>query len=295
MKKEIFVRHFSFFLAAIAVVVWTNSCQTDSRAANVANAPKDSLAVAKAALGTTDTAQTVAVAVTPTKLPKAKLDSNSRVVYLTFDDGPLMGSDYVNKIVAEKQIKMSVFVVGKHALASKNFGDMLAAYKANPYIEVCNHSYSHANNQYQYFYSNPERSAQDVMSSEEKLGLTMKIVRLPGRDIWLTPSFSRGMKQNGNRTATLLLENGYQLYGWDCEWEHRGNLAAKQTPEQMVAIVDNLMRSGSSNRRNHVVLLGHDQMLYRPENRGYLSRIIDLLKERGYVFEFISNYPQQNS
>ena len=43
---------------------------------------------------------------------------------------------------------------------------------------------------------------------------------------------------------------------------------------------------------NHLVILGHDEMLIKERGREDLSRIIDMLKERGYIFEFISNYPQ---
>ena len=60
-------------------------------------------------------------ALKPKKLPPAKLDSNSRVIYLTMDDGPLSPSNVLLKIAEEKQIKISEFAVGKHALANKDF------------------------------------------------------------------------------------------------------------------------------------------------------------------------------
>jgi peptidoglycan-N-acetylglucosamine deacetylase len=99
------------------------------------------------------------------KLAKTRIDSNSRVIYLTFDDGPLAPTPFLTEIIHEQQIKMSSFVVGMHALMNKGFMRHLDAMKRSPYIEVCNHSYSHAYGKYQDFYSRPEAAAQDIIGN----------------------------------------------------------------------------------------------------------------------------------
>ena len=63
------------------------------------------------------------------KLAKTRIDSNSKVVYLTFDDGPLAPSPYLTDIIHEKQVKMSEFAVGLHALMNKSFMRNLDAMK----------------------------------------------------------------------------------------------------------------------------------------------------------------------
>lgn len=229
--------------------------------------------------------------VIPPKMPKAQIDSNSKVVYLTFDDGPLSPTHFLTNIINQKQVKMSSFVVGKHAKANKDFWKKMEEMRVHPYIELCNHSYSHAYHKYKYFYSNPQSAAKDMIDNEADLGLTLKIIRMPGRDIWATPNIKRGWGQSGGKTAEILLDKGFKIYGWDIEWEHYGNTLPKVTPEQFVSQVDYMFIHGVMQVPNHLVILGHDEMLVKERGRQDISRIIDMLKDRGYIFEFISNYP----
>ncbi len=227
----------------------------------------------------------------PPKMPKAVIDSNSKVVYLTFDDGPLSPTHFLTNIINDKQVKMSAFVVGKHAKANKEFMQKMNDMRVHPYIELCNHSYSHAYHKYKHFYSSPQNAAQDMIDNETDLGLTLKIIRMPGRDIWATPNIKRGWGQSGGKTAAILLDKGFKIYGWDIEWEHFGNTLPKVTPEQFVAEVDGMFNRRAMQVPNHLVILGHDEMLVKERGRQDLSKIIDMLKQRGYIFEFISNYP----
>jgi peptidoglycan/xylan/chitin deacetylase (PgdA/CDA1 family) len=208
---------------------------------------------------------------------------------MTFDDGPLAPTPYLTQIVHEKQVKITEFAVGIHA---KNFNHHLDAMKRSPYIEVANHSYSHAYHKYQAFYANPEKAAEDIERNETQLGLLTKIVRMPGRDIWATDSIKRGWQQSGARTAALLHERGYRVYGWDMEWEHYGNTLPKRTPEQIVAQIEDMFRRKAMTTPNHLVFLGHDEMLIKERGRADLRQMIDMLKERGYIFEFMSHYPR---
>jgi peptidoglycan/xylan/chitin deacetylase (PgdA/CDA1 family) len=227
------------------------------------------------------------------KAPAAVLDSNARVIYFTFDDGPLAPTPFLTEIITEKQIKISEFAVGLHAQMNKNFRGHLEAMRTNPLIELCNHSYSHAYGRYKNYYSNPQAAADEIMDNETKLNLTLKIVRLPGRCIWFTNTIKHGLSQTGGRTAEILGANGYRTFGWDYEWSHYGNTLPKESPEQFVANVDALFARQAMRKPNHLVLLGHDEMLIKEKGRQDLRRIIDLLKERGYIFEFISNFPDQ--
>lgn len=232
-------------------------------------------------------------ALKPKKLPPAKLDSTSRVIYLTMDDGPLSPSNLLLKIAEEKQIKITEFAVGKHALSNKDFMGYLDDMKGSPYMEVCNHSYSHANSHYLDFYRSPTSAAEDMMGNETRLNLTLKIIRMPGRDIWATPNLRRGWEQSGGKTAAILLENGYRVYGWDIEWEHFAKSALpKKTPVAFVNQVNELFDGQHMTTPNHLVMLGHDEMLQTQRGQNDLRQIIDMLKDRGYVFEFMSNYPK---
>lgn len=263
------------------------SCTHDNKSDSNPNGTPTQSGVDSTAFAPTEPVDTLNVE----KLPKTRTDSNSRVVYMTFDDGPLAPTPYLIDIVHEKQIKMSEFAVGMHALLNKSFMRHLDAMKHSPYIEVCNHSYSHAYGKYQNFYSQPNAAAEDIIGNEDKLGLLSKIVRMPGRDIWATDSIKHGWKQSGGKTAQILFDKGFRIYGWDMEWEHFGNTLPKQTPAQLVQIIDDMFKFKTSHIPNHVVFLGHDEMLAKEKGRQDLRQIIDMLKERGYIFEFISNYP----
>ncbi len=228
----------------------------------------------------------------PTKLAPAKIDSNTKVVYLTMDDGPLAPSDMLHEIAESKHIKISEFAVGKHAFISKTLMRHLEGMQASPNMEVLNHSYSHANGRYEHYYRNPEFAFNDIMNNQTKLNITQKIVRMPGRDIWATPRLKLGWKQSGGSTASMLLNNGYTVYGWDIEWEHYGKSSLpKVSAERFVAMVDDAFATGDMATHNHLVILGHDEMLIHERGKADFVRIIDMLIQRGYVFEFISNYP----
>ena len=48
-----------------------------------------------------------------------ELNKKDKHIYLTFDDGPLIGSSAIDSIITSKDVKISTFLVGKHADMSK--------------------------------------------------------------------------------------------------------------------------------------------------------------------------------
>jgi peptidoglycan/xylan/chitin deacetylase (PgdA/CDA1 family) len=46
-------------------------------------------------------------------------DTTTRYIYLTFDDGPLDGSEDIDDAVTKENIKINVFIVGQHAQSTK--------------------------------------------------------------------------------------------------------------------------------------------------------------------------------
>ncbi len=278
----------SFSILLLLMQLWACDNETQSSVNSTPTPqyqPTDSMAIKDALLA-------IAEKKAEEKLPKTLIDSNSKVIYFTFDDGPLSPTPALTQIINEKQIKISEFAVGKHAKANKQFMAHLNDMKRNPSIEVHNHSYSHAYHKYKQFYSAPANAAKDIMDNEDIIGTHTKIVRMPGRDIWATPNIKRGWSQSGGKTAEILLENGFRIYGWDMEWEHFGNTLPKRSPEQIVAQIDDMFRRSAMQTPNHLVFLGHDEMLAKEKGRQDLRLMIDMLKERGYIFEFISHYPK---
>ncbi len=104
-------------------------------------------------------------------------------VYLTSDDGPLRSSGAINEVIAAEGVPMEAFVIGKHA-RPKLFRSYLEAYRANPYVTLGDHSYTHANGHYLSYYAHPDKVLEEFERTKRELNLPEKVGRLPGRDSW---------------------------------------------------------------------------------------------------------------
>src|SRR5690606_4665560 len=128
---------------------------------------------------------------------RIELNKRPKHIYFTFDDGPLKGSAAIDSIAKSRNIKISVFLVGKHANMSKGLKRDFEKYCNNPLVECYNHSYTHANNRFVTFYSNPVKAFDDFEKNETDLKLKHKIIRLPGRNIWIYDDVRRIDLQSG--------------------------------------------------------------------------------------------------
>ena len=72
-------------------------------------------------------------------------DFVKKYIYLTFDDGLLNGSENMDEVFKNEKLKVTVFLVGEHVEKNKTMTDYFKYYEDNPYIEECNHSWTHAN------------------------------------------------------------------------------------------------------------------------------------------------------
>ncbi|WP_437919747.1 polysaccharide deacetylase family protein [Sphingobacterium sp. LRF_L2] len=222
-----------------------------------------------------------------------ELNKLPKHVYFTFDDGPLLGSTAIDSISKAKNIKINVFLVGKHANMSKGLKRDFQKYYNNPLVECYNHSYTHANNKFTTFYSNPISAFDDFEKNEIDLKLKYKIIRLPGRNIWIYDDVRRIDLQSGASTADMLYTNGYKIYGWDVEWKIHG-LTGKpiQSVHEIYTRICNYMNNKSSMEPNNVVLLMHDDMFQNKKGQQLLSSLIDSIQNNtDYKFEFIRDYP----
>lgn len=224
---------------------------------------------------------------------RQELDKLPKHVYFTFDDGPLIGSSAIDSISKAKNIKINAFLVGRHAHMSKRLKRDLQRYKDNALVECYNHSYTHAGNRFNTFYSNPVSAYEDFEKNESDLELKHKIVRLPGRNIWIYDDVRRIDLKSGASTADMLYTNGYKIYGWDVEWRiHSASGKPVQSIDEIYTRIRNYMNNKSSMEPNNVVLLMHDDMFQSKKGQHLLSSLIDTIQTTtDYKFEFISDYP----
>jgi len=219
-------------------------------------------------------------------------DSLARTIYLTFDDGPLEGSESINDIVRREKIKVNVFVVGINAKNSKRLQEYLQMYKTNSWIEVGNHSFSHAHDDYQAYYNNPDAVFEDFLDNEKTLLLTNKLARLPGRNMWRLKDRSVNDVKSGSKAADKLFANGFIVFGWDLEWAHDPKSGSPiQTVEDMIHLIERCFSEKRTVTENHLVILCHDEMFRKIWEESELKQLIDSLRTKGFNFAYLSEYP----
>lgn len=218
-------------------------------------------------------------------------------VYLSFDDGPLPGSEHIDSLVLAEQVPASVFLVGHNMSYNPRMDSYYKLYEANPFIHIYNHSFSHAAGHYRFYYNHPQNVLADIDQNQQYLQLHNKIVRLPGRNTWRIGNRSRNDTAGGDQAADLLMQQGYRLFGWDLEWQHN---PVSGVPLQSVATMEkeimSRLASGNTFTKNHIIILLHDEMFRRPWEEDQLKALIDTLhKQPMIVFNDLSTYPVLSS
>lgn len=225
-------------------------------------------------------------------LPREK--SIGKELYLTFDDGPLKGTENVLNVLKKEKIPATMFCIGRNA---RLHPDLFRQELSIPALQIANHTYSHANGHYSRFYNNTFGVLSDVEHAQIVLG-GRKYLRLAGRNVWRLPEVTRDDRAiialRGSREVpkyNALSREGYFIYGWDVEWhfDHRSGHPV-ESPELLAARIEALYRHGQMAQRGKVVLLTHDFMFRSRHSTAELRRFIRLMKRRGWQFKTIRHY-----
>jgi len=224
----------------------------------------------------------------------ASITDTANTVYLTFDDGPLNGTQAIIEVLDKEQLPATMFMVGHNmelnTITRTNF-DLASKDKL---LEIGNHSYSHANNHYKEYYDNPKAVVQDFDKNQQLLKFSDKDGRMPGRNTWRVAGRKKDdAASNGSEAADLLQKAGYSLFGWDLEWQHQSNGTPIQTVQQMFLEIERTIADPNKCfTPYHFVLLSHDEMFRKTWEESELKQLVELLKSKGYKFDHIDNYPR---
>jgi peptidoglycan/xylan/chitin deacetylase (PgdA/CDA1 family) len=243
--------------------------------------------------------ETVAVSIMQEQIKVDKEEAiesaEEKIIYLTFDDGPLLGTSNVLEVLEEEQIDATMFFVGKHILGRKS---LFKRAKQMPNILIGNHTYSHANGHYTRFYNNGDRLVRDIEKTQDIIGGAM-YQRLAGRNVWRVPGvfrndygLSKKRRQVEASSYNAVAREGYFIYGWDVEWSFSHKSGKPMwSAEKMVQKINSRYRNGRLAKKGKVILLAHDFM-FRDKFGGKkeLRKLITLLKKSGWKFETIKNY-----
>lgn len=225
----------------------------------------------------------------------ASVGKHKKTIYFTFDDGPNSGSRIISNILEEEQIKSSLFIIGLHVYVDEINYRTYNKIKNCKWIELANHSYTHAfKNRFDYFYQQTDSAVKDFKKCEDSLHFPTNIARTPGRNIWRMDSITFSDNKKSNRTADSLHSSGFSMMGWDLEWQYNKRHRLVQSDTLLMHQIERLFTEpGHLRTPDHLVILSHDVTFITPEDSTQLHRLIKNLKAKNeYNFEFVSRYPR---
>ncbi len=222
--------------------------------------------------------------------PKKK---KKKTIYLTFDDGPNKGTKKVMGIIEEEKVPVTMFIIGEQVYGSYEQKLVYDSLHNCSYIELANHSYTHAHSRYQQFYNDADSVVKDFMRCKDSLQLGNRIVRTPGRNIWRTANVNSTDLKKSKEAADSLQQKGFTVVGWDLEWHYNNKLELAATEDYMLEQIDSLFAKNKTKTPDHLVLLAHDQVYADTCDSKSLQSFIQKLKIKDeYDFEVVSQYPE---
>jgi peptidoglycan/xylan/chitin deacetylase (PgdA/CDA1 family) len=222
-------------------------------------------------LGSAEAEEASSDALIPGKAPGRDTQSDKKIVYLTFDDGPSENTDAILSILRQNHIHGTFFVTSMYPqyrhLIKKAYdeGNTIGLHTAS-------HKYEIYRSEDTYF-NDLNQIAQYVKST---IGFVPAYVRFPGGSSnTVSRNYAQGIM---GKLASELNKRGYQYYDWNAD-----STDAAHSEDN----VDDLVKHATAYNDNNVVLLCHDAP-GKGTTVQALQRIIDNYRSRGYTFKAIS-------
>ena len=216
-----------------------------------------------------------------------------KIIYLTFDDGPVSGTANLLSVLQKAHIKATMFMVGRQMDADPK---LFHKAEAMTNISVANHTYTHADGHYKQFYGHKQTVLDDIAKTQELIG-EPRDLRLAGRNVWRLPEVQKNDRALGEEEVAVespvydaLEKEGYQIFGWDIEWrfDHHTHLPRYGAEELAYRVA--LRYIHHTTKKEKIVVLAHDYMFREQSGVQKLSRFIAIMKQRGWTFESIETY-----
>lgn len=193
-------------------------------------------------------------------------EPNSKLCYLTFDDGPSDNTLKILDILRRYNAKATFFVINTRKI------DYIKDIHSQGHV-VALHSYTH---EYENIYSSADAYFADLnaISStvEGIIGIKSNLIRFPGGS-------SNAINKNGlmNTLINSVKEKGYYYFDWNVD---SGDALAKNV--SYTKIVNNVLTAAKS--KNSICVLMHDTQ-DKTSTVTALPYILEGLKNLGYRFE----------
>lgn len=193
-------------------------------------------------------------------------DSNKKIAYLTFDDGPSINTTKILKILDDNKIKATFFLIGKNA---ERYPELVKL-ELNDNNSVANHTYSHVLN----YKEDTEAFVEDVKRCDSVLKniagdkYIQNFMRFPGG------AFESQKRLEPFRQAVT--NAGYRFLNWNDE---NGDAERPNIPADV--LINNVKKYTEG--KKIVVVLMHDAGAKGTTVQA-LPTIIDYLKSQGFTF-----------
>lgn len=188
-----------------------------------------------------------------------RMNPSSKVVYLTFDDGPIpQCTPQVLDILAKYGIKASFFMVADNA---QRYPQLLERVRLEGHT-VGNHTFHHLRG----YQTNVARYIADTKQAAELLQTSL--FRPP-----------HGRMSSAQKKA--LLQQGFTIYLWDV-LTHDYN--PRYTVEKILSIVQRYTRNGS-------IIVFHDSLKSQDRTLQALPLVIEWLLDKGYDIQPLPSNP----
>lgn len=193
-------------------------------------------------------------------------NSNKKIAYLTFDDGPSINTTKILRILDDNKIKATFFLIGQNAEKHPD----LVKLELDDNNSVANHTYSHILN----YRENPESFVEDVKRCDSVLKniagdkYIQNFMRFPGG------AFEQQKRLQPFRQAVT--NAGYRFLNWNDE-----NGDAERPNVPVDTLISNVKRYTAG--KKIVVILMHDAAAKTTTVQA-LPTIIDYLKSQGFTF-----------
>ena len=202
--------------------------------------------------------------------------NNTKVAYLTFDDGPSKNTLEILKVLKKYNIKATFFVTAQNL----DCIDYLKQVAADGHT-IGLHTYSH---DYKKIYSSTDEYFKDLQKIHDLVkkttGVDARVMRFPGGSSnTISEKYSNGIM---TRLTKMVVDKGYSYFDWNCDStdaEYRNDTGRGRPVNDLINGTIN-----SAGKQQHICVLMHDTWA-KQTTADALPKIIEQLKSKGYSFD----------
>ena len=201
------------------------------------------------------------------------INTEEKIAYLTFDDGPSKNTEKILSILDNYNIKATFFVVGPKSTFKNNLLKKIV--QSGHQLAI--HSYEH---NYNYIYSSKENYLKDFYAClnwiKQITGIAPSIYRFPGGS-----SNTIAHKSLIKSIISELESKGFTHADWNVDTL---DSYVKSDPYKITNNALTAIKKNENNKHYYQTVLMHDD-IYKPATIEALPNLIEKIITKGYIFK----------